>query len=31
MFAMALGQVIASGPPDEIMNNTRVVESYLGG
>ena len=31
MFAMALGKVIAAGPPEEVLNNRRVVESYLGG
>src|SRR5438876_8497665 len=31
MFAMAFGQVIASGHPDEVMNNARVIEAYLGG
>lgn len=31
MFAMALGRLVASGPPDDVMNNKEVVESYLGG
>jgi ABC-type branched-subunit amino acid transport system ATPase component len=31
MFAMALGRVVASGPPDEVLNNRKVIESYLGG
>lgn len=31
MFAMALGRVITSGPPDKVLNDKRVVESYLGG
>ncbi len=31
MFAMALGRVIASGGPDEVMNNKNVVDAYLGG
>jgi branched-chain amino acid transport system ATP-binding protein len=31
MFAMTLGQVIASGHPDQVLNNKRVVEAYLGG
>src|SRR2546422_5824502 len=31
MFAMAFGQVIASGNPDQVMRNARVIEAYLGG
>ncbi|OLB67698.1 hypothetical protein AUI06_12675 [archaeon 13_2_20CM_2_52_21] len=31
MFAMAFGQVIASGNPDQVMRNARVMEAYLGG
>jgi len=30
MTAMALGKVIASGPPKEVVSDTKVVESYLG-
>jgi len=31
MFAMALGKLVASGTPDEVMNDRHVIESYLGG
>ena len=31
MFAMALGRLVASGPPGDVMNNKEVIESYLGG
>ena len=31
MFVMALGKLITSGPPDEVMNDKRVIEAYLGG
>src|SRR5260370_18196780 len=30
IFAMALGRIIASGSPDEEMNNPEVIEAYLG-
>ena len=31
MFAIALGRIIASGPPDDVLSNKTVVEAYLGG
>ena len=31
MFVMALGKVITSGTPNEVMNDKRVIEVYLGG
>jgi len=31
MFAMALGRLIASGKPDDVMRNKEVIDSYLGG
>ena len=31
MFVMALGKLITSGPPNEVMNDKRVIEAYLGG
>ena len=31
MFVMALGKLLASGPPDQVMSDRRVIEAYLGG
>jgi len=31
MFAIALGRIIASGPPDDVLSNKTVIEAYLGG
>lgn len=31
MFAMALGRLIASGSPNDVMSNKGVIDSYLGG
>ncbi len=31
IFVMALGRLVASGLPDEVMNSKNVIEAYLGG
>jgi len=31
MFAIALGRIISSGPPDDVLSNKTVIEAYLGG
>ncbi len=31
VYAMHLGKVISQGPPDKVLRDPRVVESYLGG
>jgi len=31
IYVMALGKLIASGLPDEVMNNKSVIDAYLGG
>lgn len=31
VYAMSRGRVVAKGPPDEVVRNPAVIESYLGG
>ena len=31
IYVMALGKLIASGVPDQVMNNKNVIDAYLGG
>jgi branched-chain amino acid transport system ATP-binding protein len=31
IFAMAIGKLIVSGSPDEVINDKRVIDAYLGG
>ena len=31
LLALELGEVVAQGPPDDVVNDKRVIEGYLGG
>ena len=30
VYAMALGKIVSKGSPEEVINNRKVIEAYLG-